>query len=108
MNGDIQAIFARMAADPQSTILAAFFFGVHISEEANGIGVGKTSSGKMVDLLAGIAKGEETLAPSGADIRQKAPQAKDIESIRTDNQQVMQVLARIILERLKQTPRTDA
>lgn len=67
-----------MNGDTTGMIFASFFLGLHVAVETNGIGVGKTSPDEIVDLLIDIARGEVTLIPSGADIRQRSPHAEDV------------------------------
>ena len=86
--------------DPRAALRAAFLLGEHVAEAANGIGVGTTPADKVISLLIGIASGKETLVPSGAELRAKAPDTPGLESIRDANQKAEHVAAHLILESL--------
>jgi len=93
---ELDRILGMMKEDMAATVRAAVIFGVRVAESANELGVGTTPSNKVADIVAAVANGKETLIPSGAEIRQKFPDAPaDIEDIRTDNQKTDQVIARL-------------
>jgi len=82
-------------------IVTSFFLGIHVSEAVLKTEPGAVNEMQVVELLAKIAKGEETVLPSGADLRQTLP-LDNADVVRHQNQQLHEVVSRLILEWLAQ------
>lgn len=91
---DLKALLATIQQDVGGMLLASFFLGTRVGKEA-------TDASQLTELLRGIASGDTTLQPTGAEVRQRFPAAPaDIESIRTGNQKVDRIIAHLVCERL--------
>lgn len=91
-----------MAIDPSSDkdvalIVTSFFLGIQVSEAVLQMEQGAVNQDEVVELLAKIAKGEETVLPSGADLRQTI-HLEDADVARRQNQKLHEVVSRLILE----------
>src|SRR5262249_31989473 len=71
------------------------------SEIVNGIADGDSPHDKVIDLLVRIANGEETLVPSGAELRSVFPDIRDLEATRSGSQKSAQLTARLVLIALR-------
>lgn len=98
----IPAGTTAMAIDPSSDkdvalIVTSFFLGIQVSEAVLQMEQGAVNQDEVVELLAKIAKGEETVLPSGADLRQTI-HLEDADVARRQNQKLHEVVSRLILE----------
>lgn len=95
--------YKQLQEDVPGSLIGAFFFGVQAVESVCGLKNKPETIEKLSALLIEIANGDQTLAPTGAELRRLAPDRDDLEEVRSENQKTQQVIARIMLERMNGT-----